>query len=83
MCAHGQVAEQMWQLVIVRARLLENLTAMKAYFLLSRGDFHQSFLLEVHHQDLKHIVNRKVMSHSMKNSGSIAVASGEGMETLK
>ncbi len=47
MSVRCQVAEQMWQLVIVRAQLPETLTAMKHYFLLARGDFYQSFLLEV------------------------------------
>jgi gamma-tubulin complex component 4 len=37
----------MWQLVIVRSELPENLKALKDYFLLARGDFFHSLLLEV------------------------------------
>jgi len=43
-----QAAEQLWQLVTVRAELPQHLAALKDYSLLSRGDFYQSFLLEVH-----------------------------------
>ncbi|CAL8466718.1 g6254 [Coccomyxa elongata] len=43
---HAQAAEQLWQLVTVRAELPQHLAALKQYFLLSRGDFFQCFLLE-------------------------------------
>ncbi|EIE26424.1 hypothetical protein COCSUDRAFT_58962 [Coccomyxa subellipsoidea C-169] len=43
---HAQAAEQLWQLVTVRAELPQHLAALKQYSLLSRGDFYQCFLLE-------------------------------------
>ena len=42
-----QVAGQLWQLVVVHDELPLHLAALKDYFLLSKGDFYQAFLLEV------------------------------------
>ena len=41
------MAGQLWQLVVVHDELPLHLAALKDYFLLSKGDFYQAFLLEV------------------------------------
>ena len=45
--ARAQVAAHLWHLVSVKAQLVQHLHALKAYFLLARGDFFQGFLSEV------------------------------------
>ena len=42
-----QVAGLLWNLVLHRSDLLGNLTSLRNYFLLGRGDFYQQFLDEV------------------------------------
>lgn len=42
-----QVAAHLWDLVSVKAQLVQHLRALKDYFLLARGDFFQGFLSEV------------------------------------
>lgn len=47
----GAVAGLLWNLVLHRSDLLGNLTSMRNYFLLGRGDFYQQFLDEVGGRD--------------------------------
>lgn len=39
-----QVASRLWELLVVKAGLMQHLSAIKDYFLLSKGDFYQCFL---------------------------------------
>ncbi|QDZ23526.1 gamma tubulin-interacting protein [Chloropicon primus] len=41
-----EVASHMWQLVVIHAELPKHLQALKDYFLMERGNFHQVFLTE-------------------------------------
>ena len=45
-CACPQVAALLWHLVVVQSDLLGHLSAIKDYFLLARGEFFHSFLVE-------------------------------------
>jgi hypothetical protein len=40
------VASRLWHLVLVKAKLQEDLKALKSYFLLSKGEFFHTFLEE-------------------------------------
>ena len=42
-----QAAQKLWQLVVVQGEMPLHLAALRNYLLLGRGDFWQSFLLEV------------------------------------
>jgi gamma-tubulin complex component 4 len=42
----SKVAAVLWQLVVVRADLMGHLSAIKDYFLLAKGDFYHTFLVE-------------------------------------
>lgn len=43
----AKAAERMWQLVVVHAELPRHLQALKDYFLMERGNFHQALLTEL------------------------------------
>lgn len=43
------VASRLLHLVVVKASLLDHLKAIKDYFLLSKGEFYQTFLEEARH----------------------------------
>ncbi|KAG1679668.1 hypothetical protein FOA52_006185 [Chlamydomonas sp. UWO 241] len=42
----SKVAAVLWQLVVVRADLMGHLSAIKDYFLMAKGDFYHTFLVE-------------------------------------
>lgn len=43
------VASRLWHLVVVKADLAVHLKAIKDYFLLSKGEFYTTFLIEARH----------------------------------
>jgi gamma-tubulin complex component 4 len=53
------IASRLLHLVVIKANLLEHLRAIKNYFLLSKGEFYQTFL-----EEARHIMNLPPQSSS-------------------
>jgi len=43
------VASRLWHLVVVKNNLEQHLNSIKDYFLLAKGEFYQTFLIEARH----------------------------------
>ncbi|CAL5227089.1 g9995 [Coccomyxa viridis] len=72
-----QVAAHLWDLVSVKAQLVQHLRALKDYFLLARGDFFQGFLSEA--EPLLQLPPRlatadAVLAHAFQLAGSSSSA---------
>lgn len=40
------IARRLWHLTVIKAQMIEDLKAIKDYFLLAKGEFYQTFLEE-------------------------------------